>query len=365
MSDTHDTSDDERTDPNVTLPREGLAARRSTLPPVRARPPSLPARPRLTPPPLPRAGTLPPASLPRPSDPPRAEPSAAQRQRLAQLETQLDQARAAIERLDHALRTAREQAEQVGARVETLAAARDEAPALEPRLIALEARSAALEASLRGLEDASVDPREAEARVASLAERVRVLEEGEGEARIRMRLERATHRLDDLDRRLAALEAAQPATAEALTGAAEREAGRDARLARLESLFEELADEVRVEHDALDLDGVRARLDDVETLVLSAGSGEATLRRQLDEHARTLESLRESIVPEPAGDDLTRIKGIGPKYARLLREAGTTTFAQIAAWTGEDVARAADALGIPASRITKAGWIEAAAKLAR
>lgn len=34
--------------------------------------------------------------------------------------------------------------------------------------------------------------------------------------------------------------------------------------------------------------------------------------------------------PEAAGDDLERIEGVGPKIAGLLRDAGITTFAQLA-----------------------------------
>lgn len=360
MSDLDDTSDDDQTDPSVTLPRGSAAFRGSTLPPIPPRPPSLPARPRLTPPPLPsmRAKSIPPASLPRPSDPPRVDVGAAQRQRLAQLETQLEQARAAIGRMESELAEVRARAEKASA----LAAREvDRAEPLEPRVAALEERGAALETALKQLEGerAIPDPSEHEARVAKVEERVRALEEHEGEARIRMRLERATHRLDELERRIGALESAQHAASEAAAQASEREE----RLSRLESLFEELADEVRAERDTRDLEGLRARLEDVEALVVSAGSRDVALERTLDEHARALESLRQTLPSEPEGDDLTRIKGIGPKYARLLREHGTTTFAQIATWTDEDLERAAEALGIPAGRIRKAGWVEAAARL--
>lgn len=40
-----------------------------------------------------------------------------------------------------------------------------------------------------------------------------------------------------------------------------------------------------------------------------------------------------------AGDKLTRIEGLGPKSAEALHKAGITTFAQIAASTGEDLER--------------------------
>jgi len=39
----------------------------------------------------------------------------------------------------------------------------------------------------------------------------------------------------------------------------------------------------------------------------------------------------------PAADDLTRLNGVGPAYAKKLVAQGVTTFAQIAAWTDADV----------------------------
>jgi predicted flap endonuclease-1-like 5' DNA nuclease len=65
----------------------------------------------------------------------------------------------------------------------------------------------------------------------------------------------------------------------------------------------------------------------------------------------------------PAEDDLTKIKGIGPKYAAALKEIGIRRFAEIAAWSDNDVLRVADKLRAPPSRIRNAGWIEAARAL--
>lgn len=46
----------------------------------------------------------------------------------------------------------------------------------------------------------------------------------------------------------------------------------------------------------------------------------------------------EPVAPATFADDLTRLNGIGPKLAASLAERGVTTFAQIAAWTAEDLA---------------------------
>ena len=69
--------------------------------------------------------------------------------------------------------------------------------------------------------------------------------------------------------------------------------------------------------------------------------------------------------PAPvAADDLSRIKGIGPKLVTLLGELGVTSFAQIAAWEAADVAHIDGQLGRFAGRITRDQWIEQAKLLA-
>ncbi|HEX7711783.1 MAG TPA: hypothetical protein VF418_12700 [Sphingomonadaceae bacterium] len=74
--------------------------------------------------------------------------------------------------------------------------------------------------------------------------------------------------------------------------------------------------------------------------------------------------------PEPApvaaagGDDLTRIKGLGPKLAALLHSLGVTSFAQIAAWSDVDIDRIDAQLGTFAGRIRRDNWVEQAKFLA-
>lgn len=76
--------------------------------------------------------------------------------------------------------------------------------------------------------------------------------------------------------------------------------------------------------------------------------------------------------PEPApapvaagpADDLTRIKGLGPKLAALLGEFGITTFAQIAAWTPAEIERIDAKLGRFSGRIVRDQWVEQARLLA-
>jgi len=64
---------------------------------------------------------------------------------------------------------------------------------------------------------------------------------------------------------------------------------------------------------------------------------------------------------EPAdGDDLTRIKGLGPKIAALLHSLGVTSFAQIAAWDDAQIDRIDAQLGDFAGRIRRDNWVEQA-----
>ena len=59
-------------------------------------------------------------------------------------------------------------------------------------------------------------------------------------------------------------------------------------------------------------------------------------------------------------DDLTRIKGLGPKIAALLRGLGITRFDQIASWSEADIARIDPQLGTFQGRISRDNWIEQA-----
>ncbi len=69
--------------------------------------------------------------------------------------------------------------------------------------------------------------------------------------------------------------------------------------------------------------------------------------------------------PTPrAADDLTTIKGVGPKLAGLLKDQGITSFAQIAAWSDADIERVDSMLGRFQGRITRDHWVEQAKLLA-
>jgi len=59
-------------------------------------------------------------------------------------------------------------------------------------------------------------------------------------------------------------------------------------------------------------------------------------------------------------DDLTRLKGVGPKLAAQLNTLDVTSFAQIANWSEADIDRIDDQLGRFKGRIRRDNWIEQA-----
>lgn len=72
--------------------------------------------------------------------------------------------------------------------------------------------------------------------------------------------------------------------------------------------------------------------------------------------------------PKPAatpagGDDLTRIRGLGPKAEAALKAGGVTTIAQIAAWS-ESEAQAWDDRINGRGRIARDNWVEQAREIA-
>ena len=63
-------------------------------------------------------------------------------------------------------------------------------------------------------------------------------------------------------------------------------------------------------------------------------------------------------------DDLTRIKGVGPKLAAQLGELGVTSLEQIAGWSEADIDRIDARLGRFQGRIRRDSWVSQASLLA-
>ena len=65
------------------------------------------------------------------------------------------------------------------------------------------------------------------------------------------------------------------------------------------------------------------------------------------------------------GDDLRRLKGVGPKLVSVLHENGVTRFSQIAAWSDEDIDRIDAKLGRFQGRVRRDDWVRQAEYLAK
>lgn len=69
-------------------------------------------------------------------------------------------------------------------------------------------------------------------------------------------------------------------------------------------------------------------------------------------------------VPQGAADDLKKISGVGPALEKKLHALGITQYAQIAAFSADDIAKVDDALSFK-GRIERDNWIEQASELAK
>ena len=74
---------------------------------------------------------------------------------------------------------------------------------------------------------------------------------------------------------------------------------------------------------------------------------------------------QEPLFETPAGepDDLKKISGVGPALEKKLHGLGVTTYAQVAAFTAEEIAKVDDALSFK-GRIERDDWVGQAKKLA-
>ncbi|HSM02806.1 MAG TPA: hypothetical protein VK960_10275 [Acidimicrobiia bacterium] len=87
------------------------------------------------------------------------------------------------------------------------------------------------------------------------------------------------------------------------------------------------------------------------------------LRQVVEEKENRIAALAERS-RDDGPDDLTRIKGIGPRIRDILHGLGITTFREIASFSDEDVERVGGALPVYGRRILDDGWIDQARELA-
>lgn len=91
-----------------------------------------------------------------------------------------------------------------------------------------------------------------------------------------------------------------------------------------------------------------------------AGAGVAVEAGAMAESTQAKKQAAATVSASGEGDDLTRIKGVGPKLADQLRSLGITSFAEIAEWSEADIARIDPQLGRFEGRIARDNWVEQA-----
>jgi predicted flap endonuclease-1-like 5' DNA nuclease len=112
----------------------------------------------------------------------------------------------------------------------------------------------------------------------------------------------------------------------------------------------------------LELESVRHQLAQRELSVKEHEFAALSREARIRELEKELEAARLS--SGNAGDDLKRIRGIGPAFERELKRLGVSKFAQIAAWTPADIESIAKKIKAKPERIRRDNWVARAAELA-
>lgn len=110
----------------------------------------------------------------------------------------------------------------------------------------------------------------------------------------------------------------------------------------------------------------------VETVELAAEAVAETVDAAVEAAPEPVAEVLAALAPEPLApepvvvetpDDLTVLTGVGPKLALALAERGVTRFAQIAAWTEEEIASLDKDMKLM-GRVGREAWIAQATRLA-
>jgi predicted flap endonuclease-1-like 5' DNA nuclease len=176
-------------------------------------------------------------------------------------------------------------------------------------------------------------------------------------------------RLEAGERALGQVEALGDALGQAEARASELAselAERDRAIAEISGLRSELELEISRARD--ERDRLAAQHEALRSLATARSERIRALEAALAERTRAMADVERSLaearsaLPQP-GDDLQRIRGIGPKFAERLRALGVLRYADVACWQPEDVERVARQLAISPSRIHQEDWMGSAARL--
>ena len=148
---------------------------------------------------------------------------------------------------------------------------------------------------------------------------------------------------------------------------AEQIDGLQHRIQELEAQQQGLADQVKtVGEKQEEIDRLRKRLVEVRAALRIKTDGGAVAPRQKTRQngsQLSLEMEQAKAAKDSPKDDLSKIHGIGPAFARTLNKMGLYSFGQIARWTPEDIDKVAKKLYTAPDRIKRDKWIAEAKKL--
>jgi predicted flap endonuclease-1-like 5' DNA nuclease len=139
------------------------------------------------------------------------------------------------------------------------------------------------------------------------------------------------------------------------------------RIQELETQQQGLTDQIKMAEDKQEeIDRLRKRLIEVRAaLRIKTDGGVVPPRQKARQSASqlSLEMEQAKAVKDRTKDDLSKIHGIGPAFARTLNKMGLYSFDQIAHWTPEDIDKVAKKLYTAPERIKRDKWIIEAKKL--
>jgi predicted flap endonuclease-1-like 5' DNA nuclease len=133
----------------------------------------------------------------------------------------------------------------------------------------------------------------------------------------------------------------------------------------LEAQQQDLAGQVKVVGEKEEqISRLRKRLIEVRAALRVKTDGGAVVPRQTRQNGNQLSLQMEQAKAAKNGqkDDLKKIHGIGPVFARTLNKMGMYTFVQIARWKSEDITKVAKKLYTAPDRIKRDKWIDEAKK---
>ncbi|HEX4967599.1 MAG TPA: hypothetical protein VFV44_03690 [Nitrospiraceae bacterium] len=148
---------------------------------------------------------------------------------------------------------------------------------------------------------------------------------------------------------------------------AERIDGLKHQIQELEAIQQGLAGQLKAAGEKQEeIDRLRKRLIEARAALRIKADGGAVAPRQKTRQNGSqlnLEIEQAKAAKERPKDDLSKIHGIGPVFARTLNKMGLYSFGQIARWTSEDIDKVAKKLYTAPDRIKRDKWIDEAKKL--